>query len=209
MRSAFRLMCALLMTAIVLGQGKGWAQPFVAGARAGAGVTSTDEGAAIAPAVAISGGYQISRRARVEVEASHAPALNLGDFPACPPDRVCAAVIGGTLSVKARAFAVSGNLVSQLPVRATWLRPYLVAGLGAAFLRFEQRHTLFGFSQSARSSGPMVTAGGGVDIPLGERIALGMDLRHQWLLADERFDRPDLDSHVNVTVAGATLRVGF
>jgi len=113
------------------------------------------------------------------------------------------------LSVTARVFSLSGSLVSELPIGTKWLRPYVVAGGGAAFVRFTERHTLFGFSQDVSSNGPMVTAGGGLEIPFGRRIALGVDVRHEWILAADRFDRPDFDAHFGVTVAGAALRVGF
>ena len=55
----------------------------------------------------------------------------------------------------------------------------------------------------------MVTAGGGFEIPFGGRIALGLDVRHEWILAADRFDRPDFDGHFDATVAGAALRVSF
>jgi hypothetical protein len=185
------------------------AQPFQSGARIGAELSGSFGDGGAAPAVALAGGYRFTPRIGVEVDAWYATKLDFGDVPACPPDRFCAAVVGGTLTVHGRALSVSGNFISELPVRATWIRPYLVGGAGIARVRFEQQDTFFGFRQTFNSSGPMLTAGGGVDFPLGRRLILGIDVRQQWLFPEDRFGRSDIDSNVQLTRVGTSLHVRF
>jgi hypothetical protein len=55
----------------------------------------------------------------------------------------------------------------------------------------------------------MLTAGGGVDFPLGRRLILGIDVRQQWLFPEDRFGRSDIDSNVQLTRVGTSLHVRF
>jgi hypothetical protein len=210
MRSTTHLIRGLLVvTTIVWLAAPAQAQTFRSGPRVGAGVGGSFGDGGAAPAVALAGGYRFTPRIGLEVDASYSTKLDFGDVPACPPGLFCAAVVGGTLSMHGRALSVSGNFVSELPVHATWARIYLVGGGGFARVRFDQRHTFFGFSQTYISSGPMLTAGGGVDFPLGQRLVLGVDLRQQWLFPENEFGRSDLDSQVRLTRVGTALSVRF
>jgi opacity protein-like surface antigen len=167
-----------------------------------------------ASTVGISAGYRFTPRLALEVDASYMPGLDFGDFPACPPGGVCAAaapsVIGGTFSLSGRAALLSVNVVSELPVRTRWIRPYVVGGAGVAEVRRVQQHNDFQpLRSTTTSTGPMVTMGGGVDFLVWRGIGIGVDVRYQHVFEDAQFGRSDIDRNLSNTRVGSSLSYRF
>ncbi len=143
------------------------------------------------------------------------PGLDFGDVPVCPPGSVCVAdgplaqVIGGTFSVSGRAASLSVNVVSELPVRARWIRPYVVGGAGVAQVRRELQHNFLLLRSKTTSTGPMVTMGGGVDFLVWRGIGVGIDVRYQHVFEEDQFGRPDIDRNLSNTRIGSSLSYRF
>jgi opacity protein-like surface antigen len=145
----------------------------------------------------------------LELEGSYQTKLDLGDFPNCPPDAICAAVRGGTFSLHGRIASLSGNVVAQLPVHAAWVRPYLVAGAGVAHVRREQRDNFLPFRSTTTSTSPLLTLGGGVEFPVVRSVALGIDLRYQRIFGEPVFGRTDIAPDLNLTRLGGSVTYRF
>lgn len=156
----------------------------------------------------VSVGYRVNARFGIEVDGSYVPKLEFGDFPNCPPPRVCIAVRGGTYSLEARALSVSASLVSELPLRAGWIRPYLAAGAGVAHTRRERRDNFLPLRYAVGSTGPLLSAGGGVEFPIGRRVAVGIEVTYQRML-DEHDDTIFVEPDLNLTRIGSSLSCRF
>jgi opacity protein-like surface antigen len=210
---SFRLSAVLLSCLIVPSLAA--AQPSERGPRLGGILSGSFGEGGSAPAIGVAGGYRFTPGMGLEVDASYMPGLDFGDFPSCPAGHVCIAttvpalaVLGGAFSLHGRAAMLSVNVVSELPVRAQWIRPYVVGGAGIAEVRREQRYEnrpLF----TTTSTGPLLTMGGGVDFLLSRRIAVGVDLRYQHVFEEDQFGRPDTDRNLSVTRLGSSVSYQF
>ena len=173
---------------------------FTAGASFGDGET------ALATAIAL--GVRVAGRAGVELELTHARKLDFV-LDLCPAPRLC--VIGGRLPVTGRTVSLVPHITIELLPPSPRLRVYAGAGIGAGHVR--QRY-FFG-SPLPTSSGerveftrskptPAVSFGGGAEVDVSPRLAVGVDVRSLHLFDDppavERF----------ITPAGrlSTLRIG-
>jgi len=164
-----------------------------------------------APAIGISAGYAVTPSVEIEVNAAYVPGLDFGNVPVCPPGLFCVAatIRGGTYSVAGRARSASAAVVIDLPVRLAAMRPYFAGGVGLANLRRELRDTEFPFTLTRTSTDPLITVGGGLEMPLGRRLILSVDVRYEYIAADTQFDRADIDRGVNLTRIGSGLRYRF
>ncbi|SRR6266542_90102 len=160
-------------------------------------------------ATGLSGGYRFTSALGLELEGLYQTKLDFGDFPNCPPDAICAAVRGGTFSLHGRIASLSSNVVAQVPVQASWIRPYLVAGGGVAHVRREQRDNFLPYRSTATSTDPLLTLGGGVDFPVGRRVALGIDMRYQRIFGERLFGRSDIEPNLNLTRLGGSVSYRF
>jgi opacity protein-like surface antigen len=192
------------------------AQPPERGPRVGGIVSGSFGDGGPAPVIGIAGGYRFTPRLRLEVDASYMPGLDFGDFPACPPARFCVAatvpaeaILGGSFSLKGRAAMLSVNVVSELPVRARWIRPYVVTGAGVAEVRREQRHANLPLRFTRTSTGPLLTMGGGVDFLVTRRVGIGVDLRYQHVFEEDQFGRSDMDQSLTVARLGSSVSYRF
>jgi len=212
-RILFRLTAVLLGCLIVPSLAA--AQPFERGPRVGGVVSGSFGDGGPAPTVGISAGYRFTPRLGLEVDASYMPGLDFGDIPACPPGGVCVAggplvqVIGGTFSLRGRAASFSANVVSELPLRTRRIRPYVVGGAGVAQVRRELQHNFLPLRSMTRSTGPMVTMGGGVDFLVWRAVAVGVALRYQHVFEEDRFGRADIDRNMTRTRLGSSLSYRF
>jgi opacity protein-like surface antigen len=169
-----------------------------------------------APTVAVTAGYRFTEQFGLEVDASYMGGLDFGEFPVCAPDVLCAArsvpaltVIGGAISLNGRAAMLSVNGVAEVPVRAQWLRPYVVGGVGVAEVRREQRFDSIPVRTTTTSTGPLLTMGGGVDFLLWRKVAVGMDFRYQYVFENDQFFRPDMDRNLTVGRLGTSISYKF
>lgn len=192
MRSHHRFLFALAVLASLL------CAPSLAGAQTsdrdlslGGTVSGSIAEGGAAPAISLSVGYEFTPRVALEVDASYMTTLDVGDFPNCPPPRVC--VRGGTYSLHARTGSVSASLISRLPVGTSRVRPYLAAGVGVAKVRRQLQDNDLPIRATFNTTGPMLTAGGGVELLGGPRIAVGLDVRYQRIFENDPFIDPDLD----------------
>lgn len=191
------------------------AQPSDRGPRLGGVVSGSFGDGRPAPAISITGGYRFTPRLALEVDASYMPGLDFGDFPFCPRDHVCIAttvpaeaILGGSFSLHGRATMLSVNVVSELPVRARWIRPYVVGGAGVAEVRREQRYENRPLRFTRTSTGPLLTVGGGVDFLLTRKVAIGVDLRYQHVFEQELFGR-DMSRDLSLTRLGSSVSYRF
>jgi len=191
-------------------------QPPERGPRVGGVVSGSFGDGGPAPTVGISAGYRFTPRLGVEVDASYMPGLDFGEFDICPPGVFCALpvtaglpVVGGTQSLHGRAALVSVNGVSEIPVRAHWLRPYVVGGVGVAEVRREQRYDSYPIRFTRTSVGPLLTAGGGVDFLVWRNVGIGVDLRYQHVFEKDQFGRSDMDHNLTATRFGSSVSYRF
>jgi opacity protein-like surface antigen len=173
----------------------------------GGGISSAVAVGAPAPVVGLTVSRRITSRLGVELDASYAPDLDLGDFPNCPPGQVC--VIGGNFSLKARTIAISAGLRAEIPAGPSWARPYVVAGGGVAHLRQIRRDNFFALQSSSASVAPTVSLGGGVDFRLARHLSVAVESRYQRLFETILPDRPDSESSLNLTRMGAIVSYRF
>jgi opacity protein-like surface antigen len=169
-------------------------------------------------ALGVSAGYRFSPRMTAEIDASYVPRLELGEIPVCPIEMLCALAStatgpglfrAGSYVLTGRAKSVSLVLVSQLPIRLGAMRPYVAGGGGFANVRRELRDSVVPFSLRRSSTDPMVTLGGGVDVPVGHKLIVGVDVRYERIFADQQFFRPDIDHDLNLTRVGSSIRYRF
>jgi opacity protein-like surface antigen len=184
-------------------------QSFDRGPRLGGIVSGSFGDGGPSPSIAISGGYRFNSRLGLEADISYSPKLDFGELPACPPERFCVAIIGGTVSLRGEAVSLAANLVSELPVGARWIRPYVVGGAGVAHVRREMRHTFYLTGSTVTATSPLLTAGGGVEFLLGRRLGVGVDLRYQRIFGEDQFGRPDIDHNLNLTRLGSSVSYRF
>jgi opacity protein-like surface antigen len=165
-----------------------------------------------APAVGVTAGYRVLRSMRVELDATYVPRLDFGRFFTCPPDKICAAVASFPFTLRGDAVAAGGNVVGELPWRTRRIRPYVVAGAGIAHVRRTERQQQFNSPvrvTTFNSTGPLLTAGGGVDILLGNRLALGADARYQRMFETDHFQRIDIRPNLDLVRIGSSLSYRF
>ena len=203
------LMSCLIVPSLAAGQ------PAEHGPRLGGVVSGSFGDGGPSPTVGISAGYRFTPRLAFEVDTSYMPGLDFGDIPACPPGGVCALggplvqVVGGTLSLSGRAASLSVNVVSELPLRTQWIRPYLVGGAGVAQVRRELQHNSLPIRSTTTSTGPMVTMGGGVDFLVWRGIAVGVDLRYQHVFEEDQLRTGDIESNLSLTRVGSSISYRF
>jgi opacity protein-like surface antigen len=193
----------------------GWAfaQAGDRNARVAAFVSSAVGDGGPSPALGVTAGYRVLRNMRVEVDAAVVPNLDFGRFYTCPPNAVCIAVASFPFSLRGDAAAIGGNVVGELPWRTRRIRPYVLAGAGIAHVRRQQRQQQF-TSSSIRvttfdSTKPLLTGGGGVDVLLGDRAALGVDARYQRMFEEDHFHRIDIRPNLDLVRIGSSISYRF
>jgi Outer membrane protein beta-barrel domain len=201
------LLVAVLVPASVSGQvsGRTALGGFVGGSLGDGGATG---------AVGVSGVVPVSAALSVEVDASYLPRLDFGEIPVCPPDVFCiltgvSTVRGGSYSVHGRSRSVAVSLVSRLPVSLGTMQPYVAAGGGVANVRRELRDTQLPLSFSRTSTDPLITIGGGVDVPMTRRIMFGVDARYERAFGDDQFGRDDVAADLSLTRITLVVRYRF
>ena len=162
-----------------------------------------------APAVTVSGRYRVRPSLAIEADVSHLRNLDFGEYPSCPPDKICLAIVSVPFSLRGRATAVTTSVVWDLPVRLGALRPYVTAGAGFVHLRRERQYRLFFDPSRASAVDPLVSFGAGVDVPIARRIAFGVDLRFQRVFGEPPFERADLPHYLNLTRLGSSVSYRF
>jgi hypothetical protein len=171
-----------------------------------------------APAVGVNATIRITQVLRFEIDGAYRPDLDFGQIPLCEPDRMCALMTphttislfrAGAYNVHARARSATVSLVTDLPIRFGAMQPYIAAGGGLANVRRELRDTEFPFAITRTSTDPMLTVGGGIDLPLTGHIVLGVDARFERVFSDQQFDRPDMPEDLNLTRVGVVIRYRF
>lgn len=195
MRIGQRLLAAsAILAALACIPSPAGAQPPDRGLSLGGGVSGSIVDGGAAPAISLTVGYGFTPHLAMEVDASYMPKLDVGDFPNCPPPRVC--VRGGTYSLHRQTGSISANVIARLPVGTSRIRPYLAAGGGVAQVRRQVLDNQVPIRSTFNSTGPMLTAGGGVEFLSGPRLAVGLDARYQRIFEDDTrqlFTEPDLD----------------
>jgi opacity protein-like surface antigen len=170
-----------------------------------------------APAVGVTATIRVTQTLRFEVNGSYRPDLDFGQIPLCPPDAACILASetslglfrAGAYNVHARARSATVSLVTDLPIRFGAVQPYVAAGGGLANVRRELRDTELPNALTRTSTDPMLTVGGGVDVPLTDRIVLGLDARFERVFSEQQFDRPDMPKDLNLTRVGVVVRYRF
>jgi hypothetical protein len=165
-------------------------------------------------AVGISGVVPVTPALSVEVDASYLPRLDFGEIPLCPPDVFCILTGSNTLragsySVHGRSRSVAVSVVSRLPFSLGVMVPYVAAGGGVANVRRELRDTQLPFSVSRTSTDPMITIGGGVDVPMTRRIMFGVEGRYERAFGDDQFGRDDVAQDLTLTRVTLVVRYRF
>jgi opacity protein-like surface antigen len=139
-----------------------------------------------APAFSAALGFEVTRRLAVEFDLAYARKLDFV-LDLCPTPLVC--VIGGQVPVTGRTVALTTNLMVDLPSAWRRVRPYVLGGVGAGHLR--QRYFPGG---ATGSEGPELTrskmalafsVGGGAEVQITRRLAVGADVRWAHLLDEE------------------------
>jgi opacity protein-like surface antigen len=168
-----------------------------------------------APGLGVTATIRVTRTLRFEVDGSYRPDLDFGQIPLCPPGLACILASEtslfrtGAYNVHARSRSATISLVSDLPIRFGALQPYVAAGGGFANVRRELRDTEIPGVIARTSTDPMLTVGGGVDVPLTDRFALGLDARFERVLGEPQFDRPDMPEDFNLARVGLVIRYRF
>jgi len=180
-------------------------------ARISAFVTESFGDGGPAPTIGLTAGYPLMAKLRVELDASYVRNLDFGRFFSCPPDRICAAVASFPFALRGEAVSLGGNLVSELPWRARRIRPYVLGGAGVAHIRRTERFESFFFTtrRTLTSTGPLLTAGAGIDFLLGSRVAVGVDVRYRRLLEKDQFQRSDIPPNLDLTRIGSSISYRF
>ena len=174
---------------------------------AGVGGTLGDGGPA--PALTVSGRFRVRPSLAVEADVSHIRTLEFGEYPSCPPDKICLAFVSVPFSLSGRATSVTTSVVWDLPVQFGTLRPYVTAGGGMVHLRRARNYRLFFDPSRSTEVDPLVSFGAGVDVPIARRLALGVDVRFQRVFGEAPFDRADLPHYLNLTRVGSALSYRF
>ena len=175
-------------------------------ARISASLSSAFGDGGPAPAVALAAAFPVFSRTRLEVEGTYVRNLDFGRYYSCPPDAICVAVVSFPFGLAGDAVSLGGNLVAEVPWHTRRIRPYVVAGSGIAHVRREQLETRYDRTTTltrTSSTAPLLTAGGGVEFPLGNRLVIAADARYQRLFEKDRFHRIDIPPNVDL------VRVGF
>jgi len=163
-----------------------------------------------APTIGLTAGYPLLSSMRVELDASYVRNLDFGQFFSCPPDRICAAVASFPFTLRGDAVSLGGNLVAELPRLTRRIRPYVLGGAGVAHIRRTERFdSFFRSRRTLTSTGPMLTAGAGIDFLLGSRVAVGVDIRYRRLLEKDQFQRSDIPPNLDLTRIGSSISYRF
>jgi opacity protein-like surface antigen len=165
-----------------------------------------------ATAVGLSGTVPLTQALSIDVDASYLPRLDFGEIPLCPPEVLCIladTVRGGSYDVRGRSRSLTLSLVSRLPIRTGALQPYVTAGGGLANIQRELRDTQLPVSVSRSSTDPMVSVGGGVDIPVARRIVFGVEARYERAFGEEQFGRDDVAEDLSLTRVTFVVRYRF
>jgi opacity protein-like surface antigen len=163
-----------------------------------------------APTVGLTAGYPLASRMRVELDASYVRNLDFGRFFSCPPEKICVAVVSFPFTLRGEAISVGGNVVAELPGGARRIRPYVLGGAGVAHIqRTERFESFFPTRRTLTSTGPLLTAGAGVDFLLGSRVALGVDVRYRRLFEKDQLQRSDIPPNLDLTRIGSSIGYRF
>jgi len=163
-----------------------------------------------ASTIGLTAGYPLTPTIRVELDGSYVRNLDFGRFFSCPPDRVCVAVVSFPFTLRGEAVSLGGNVVSELPWGARRVRPYVLAGAGVAHIRrTEHFESFFPRRRTLTSTRPLLTAGAGVDFLLGNRVALGVDVRYRRMFEKDHFQRSDIPPNVDLTRIGSSISYRF
>ena len=165
-----------------------------------------------APAVALAAAYPVFSRVRLEVEGTYVRSLDFGSYQSCPPTLFCAAVVSFPFTLTGDAASLGGNVVAELPWRARRIRPYVVAGAGMAHVRRERLERWYDgrtFFSTLSSTGPLITAGGGVEFLLGRGVTLAADARYQRTYEKDQFHRIDIPPNLDLVRIGSSVGYRF
>jgi opacity protein-like surface antigen len=151
----------------------------------------------VTPSFAAALSYWPTNRVGIEFELAYSRNLEF-NLDLCPPPLIC--ILGGRWPVKGRTLSLIPHVVVEPPIGLR-VRPYLLAGVGLAHLR--QRYipgpgTVGGqlpqtlvvpveFTRSKKTAA--LSAGGGVEVRISRRLAVGVDIRSRHLFDDE--PKPD------------------
>ncbi len=207
--TARRVRFFLLVIAVLAAAPSAYAQHE---ARITASVSSAFGDGGPAPAVALAAAYPVSSRVRLELEGTYVRSLDFGQYHTCPPNAICAAVVSFPFTLTGDAASLGGNIVAELPWRARRIRPYIVGGAGIAHVRRERLETRFDRSTTLRtlsSTAPLLTAGGGVEFLLGDRLVLGADARYQRMYEKDQFHRIDIPPNLDLVRIGSAIGYRF
>ena len=163
-----------------------------------------------APTFGLTAGYPLLSRMRVELDASYVRNLDFGRFFSCPPESVCLAFASFPFTLRGEVVSLGGNLVSELPWRARRIRPYVLGGAGVTHIRRTERFESFRPTRrTLTSTGPLLTAGAGVDFLLGSHVAIGVDVRYRRLFEKDQFRRSDIPPNLDLTRIGSSISYRF
>lgn len=169
---------------------------FAAGASAGEG------GAALASALDLA--VSLSPRFGIAVELAHARTLDF-TLDLCPPPRLC--IRGGRLPVTGRAVSLVPHVRTELLGVRHKVRVHVQAGIGAGHVRQRWLDSPSPPSpiESTRSSlTTAISLGGGIVLPVSDRISIGAELRSLHL-----FDKDATpDRAIEPSGRLGTLRIG-
>lgn len=157
------------------------------------GASFGDGGSALALSAVLGTGFR--GRVGLELEAAYARRQDF-TIDLCPPPRVC--VIGGRLPVTGRTLALVPQLTLELLPPRRRVRAYVQAGAGAGHVRqryWFPRQAPDAVEHTRSKLTAAIAYGGGVDVAVSPRLAIGADARRLSLFDDEahveRFITPD------------------
>lgn len=214
MRSFFRTRFPLLILCTFLAGSAASAQT-AKGPDLGAFVNGTFGDGGPGASLGVTAGYRFTSLLSAELKASYLPRLDFGEIPLCPPGLFCIAANApatfraGSYAVRGRSRSLTLAVISELPVRFGPVRPYVAAGGGLANVRRELRDTEVPSALARTSTDPMMTLGGGVEVPLRRSLMLGIDVRHERTFGEDQFDRADVETDVALTTVGMSVRYRF
>jgi opacity protein-like surface antigen len=165
-----------------------------------------------APTVALAAAFPVVSRVRAEIEGTFVRNLDFGQYYSCPPQAICAAVVSFPFTLTGDAASLGGNIVAEVPWRTRRIRPYIVGGGGIAHVRRERLETRFDRTTTLTtlsSTAPLLTAGGGVEFLLGDRLVLAGDARYQRMWEKDQFHRIDIPPNVDLVRVGSTIGYRF
>jgi hypothetical protein len=149
-------------------------------------------------------GFAFSDRVGLELEAAYARRQDF-TIDLCPPPRVC--IIGGRLPVTGRTLALVPQVTLELLPPRHRVRAYVQAGAGAGHVRqryWFPRQAPDAVEHTRSNLTAAIAYGGGVDVALSRRLAVGADARWLSLFDDEA----GVETFITPDGALTTVRIG-